>query len=895
MHPEWPRISECLDRALELGASERDHYLNGLACENPKLAGEVRGFLAAYGEDKFERFLAGTAPFAAERSISGLIGRHVGPYVIEAEIGQGGMGSVWRASRADGHFEARVAVKFIHAAWLSRAGEERFRLEGRLLARLDHANIARLLDAGIFEAREPYLVLELVEGQPIDAFCEQKTLDVTARVKLFIDVLAAVAHAHSQLIVHRDLKPSNVLVTHGGVVKLLDFGVAKLIRENDSDAAPTVASERALTPEYAAPEQLLGKAVTTATDVYALGLLLYVLLAGIHPLRSYARSRPELYRAILTDDLPRLSAVATGPATRRRLLEGDLDNILAKALRKDAADRYQSVSAFADDLKRFLTHEPVTARPDTVPYRLAKFVRRHRGGVLVGLLIAGGLLSTSLFALVELSDARRQRDAARIELRRAEAANDFSSLILEEVGENGRLLSRDQLLDRGVKLLDARSGSDPEFVADMLLQLAGRYGDSERNDLAITLSKRSIEIARGTGNASLLAMSLCEGAHQEAQGEAHPDVDPWLNEARGLMQRLQDVPLRLDVTCLRAQAERASTAGQWEDAIAFLKHAHARQVAEGVHTGLDYTSIMNDLGGLYFKQGRYADAYASTLEVGAAFDRGGRGGTTGRLIIHENTAANLIRMGEPRAALVELEAARHPPSGRLSDQDTPVAMRPKLSMVLRRLGRLQEARDIVNGVADQLLGTDNPRLGTYALVEEASIRFEMDEPEAARDNLQRAIELLSKNPAARLDSLADAHALLANIEVQSGHAEAARRRLENFLNLAGYQKSRTNRVLRPALLSAANTLQALGDLRAAESYARDALAIAEASARSKDSSADVGEALTVLAQLNLVSRRPLEAKSLLNRAVRCFTNGLGEDAPRTAQARAALRDILLGT
>lgn len=885
--PQWHLVSEHLDRALELAEEERERYVAGLERDSPGVARQVRSLLEGGREAPFQRFLAGAAPpFAAQVSAAAvLLGQRVGPYVIDAEIGHGGMGSVWRAKRADGRFEGRVAIKFIHPSWLGSMGEERFRLEGRLLARLDHRNIARLLDAGMLDGRQPYLVLEYVEGEPIDSYCEQRSLGVQDRITLFLDVLAAVAHAHSHLIVHRDLKPSNIFVTPQGTVKLLDFGIAKLVREDGAEVPLTQSSAHALTPEYAAPEQLLGKPVTTATDVYTLGLVLYVLLTAIHPLRSGARSGLELYRAIVSDDPPRPSAAAIGPLAHRRLLEGDLDNILAKALKKNPADRYASSGAFAEDLQRYLTNQPISARPDTVPYRVAKFVRRHRGGVLVGILITVSLISTSVFALLQTSEARHQRDVARSELRRAEAANDFSSLMLEEVGEGGKLMSREQLLERGVQLLDARYGGDREFVAEMLLQLAGRWGDAERNDMAIALSKRSIEIARQAGNPAVLAMTLCEAARQEAQGEARADVDPWLDEAQRLLARIQDVPLRLDVNCLRARAERATVAGEWDQAAAFFSDAHARQVAEGLQTGLDYTSILNDLGRVYLQQGRYADAYTSIIEVGAAFDRGGRGGTAGRLIIHENVAALLIRMGEPRAALAELEAARHPITGRMSDDELPVGMRAKQAHVLRRLGHVQEARDIIAGAADKLLEADSPRLGSFALVEEAAIRAELNEPERARQLLQRAIEINSRTFRASEDNLALAHGLLANIEVHAGQAEAARSHLEAFLQSAGYQRAHPTVILWPALASAASTLLALGDLAKAEIYADDALVAAEKSARNRNSSADVGEVLMILAQIKVAARRPQDAKPLLDRAVRCFDGGLGSDAPRTEQAR----------
>jgi eukaryotic-like serine/threonine-protein kinase len=889
---QWQSISAYLDQALELEEPERAQWLAALAQNDPAVAELLSRVLAEREQEGFSQFLAGPTPIHLDDiQHATLIGRQVGPYVIEAEVGRGGMGSVWRARRADGRFEGTVAIKFVHAAWIGRIGEQRFLTEGKLLGQLNHPNIARLIDAGVLDATQPYLVIEYVEGEPIDAYCDRQRLGVEDRTRLFLSVLAAVAHAHSHLIVHRDIKPANIYVTRDGVVKLLDFGIAKLLDDGAGSAALTKSSATALTPQYAAPEQLLGQAVSTTTDVYSLGLVLFMLLTGTHPFAGDSRSIAELLRVVLTNPPPRASSVAKMATIRRASLEGDLDTILGKALKKDPAERYAAIGAFEDDLRRFLSHEPISARPDTVPYRLSKFVRRHRGGVVVGALVAIGLVSTSALALFQMANARHQRDVARSELRRAEAANDFSSLMLEEVGEGGRLLSREQLLDRGVQLLDARYGGDRAFVADMLTQLAGRYGDAERNDMAIDLTKRAISIARQAGDPPLLAMTLCEGAHQEVQGETHPDVDAWLTEANMLIAPLGEVPLRVSVTCLVARATRATNAGDWDQAIPMLMEAHALQVADGVQTGLFYTSVLNDLGGIYFNQGRFLEAYRMIAEIGAAFDRGGRGGTVGRSIIHENAASALVRMGEPHAALVELEGAHFLTGGRVSDGEVPLGARPLLALTLRRLGHLQEARDIIAGVADQMMAADNPTIASNALIQEGAILIELGHPDSARPLLERAVDIMSRNPNARAGALAQAQGLLADLETGIGRPEAAHRRLDAFLNSMGYSQDRSKLILEPALVSAARAMLALGALARGESYANDALEIAERTARARDSSADVGEVLMLLARLRIAEHRPQEAKPLLERAIQCFGNGLGTDAPLTDAARKMLRSI----
>jgi serine/threonine protein kinase len=353
--------------------------------------------------------------------VPGLAGLELGPYRLVSPIGQGGMGSVWLAERVDGRFEGRVAVKLLNVSLVGRSGEARFTQEGRILARLQHPRIARLIDAGTTGIGQPYLVLDYVEGLPIDRYCDGQQLDVRARLRLFLDVLAAVAHAHANLVVHRDLKPSNVLVTAAGQVTLLDFGIARLVQGGHDalgDAHLTREGDALMTPAYAAPEQVQRGAITTATDIHALGVLLHVLLSGMHPSEPHLDQPAELLRAIADIDPPRMSSRVTGRL--RQTLRGDLDAVVAMALRKRPEDRYASVDAFASDLRRYLADEPVVARAPSAFYRTAKFVRRHRWPMLAAAVALGLLVASQV--TTEL--ARRAADRCFSQLR------DLSSEVL---------------------------------------------------------------------------------------------------------------------------------------------------------------------------------------------------------------------------------------------------------------------------------------------------------------------------------------------------------------------------------------------------------------------------------------------------------------------------------
>ena len=424
----WRSLSPLLDKALDLEPAAREHLLVSLWAESPALAEALRELLADQ-----ERLLASpfleTAPDLGQRQAA-LTGYSIGAYTFERPLGAGGMGAVWLARRSDGRFEGAAAVKLVNLAILDRMGEERFRREGSLLARLSHPNIARLLDAGVTAAGQPYLVLEYVEGLRIDRYAAEHSLSIGSRLDLFLQVADAVAHAHVNLVVHRDLKPSNILVDSDGRVKLLDFGIATLIDGDGRQPALTVTG-RAFTPEYAAPEQATGGPITTATDVYPLGVLLYQLLVGLHPTAAEGASDAVILRNLVELDAPRLSDTAahlrSEDPNRRRLLDerattrerlvrtcrGDLDTILAVALKRDPAHRYGSVSALAEDLRRYRRLEPISARPDTLTYRAGKFIRRHRwpvaAAIAASMALAAGLLLANQQRLTAESRFRQLR------------------------------------------------------------------------------------------------------------------------------------------------------------------------------------------------------------------------------------------------------------------------------------------------------------------------------------------------------------------------------------------------------------------------------------------------------------------------------------------------------
>lgn len=489
---QWREISPLLDEALDLSVDQREVWLQSLTASRPQLIGLLGGLLEEHHALSREHFLESSPESPEGRRF--LQGHTVGPYTLVSPIGQGGMGQVWLAERSDGRFERRVAIKFLQFSVATRAGAERFRQEGRILGSLTDPHIAELIDAGVMPDGQPYMVLEYVEGEPIDQYCDALALDVNARIRLFLDVLAALAHAHATLIVHRDIKPSNVLVSKDGQVKLLDFGIAKMLaHEGDvvGSGSLTLEAGAALTPQFAAPEQVTGGAVTTATDVYAAGVLLYLLLTGQHPAGPGPHSPASLIKAIVeleplrpSDAIPSDAAVLTAgkrptaPDRLRRQLRGDLETIVLKALKKAPSERYGSIAEFSDDLRRYLNYEPVSARPDTIAYRAVKFARRNQLAVTLAALVVIATIVGLVGTLIQARTARRERDSAFRERDRADRIADFMTGIFKVSDPReraGQTVSARELLDKAAGDINSNLTEEPEVRAQLLHVMGRAY------------------------------------------------------------------------------------------------------------------------------------------------------------------------------------------------------------------------------------------------------------------------------------------------------------------------------------------------------------------------------------------------------------------------------------
>jgi serine/threonine-protein kinase len=543
----WSRLRQVFDLALDLPPHERAALVEQLAQSDEQLRLDVLELLAQH-DNESDLLDGGAKGFLAEEELhvhNSLVGARMGPYRVVREIASGGMGTVYEGARDDAEFEKRVAIKLIRPGLDGQGIIRRFRRERQILAALDHPNVARLLDGGLFSDGRPFLVMEYVEGQAIDAFSDERRLGVRARIELFLRVCDAVEHAHRNLIVHRDIKPGNILVTKEGVPKLLDFGVAKLLTDGGAgeNSSATTADTRFLTIEFASPEQLRDERITTASDVYSLGLVLYKLLAGVQPFSSTSRTVAEIGRILTTDPAPPSMVVTSDAATQRaeqdesrlrKRLAGDLDNIVLTSIRKEPARRYASVQQFADDLRRYLDGMPVLAQKDTMRYRLRKFAGRHRAGVaaviFIALSLVGGMVATTY-------QARRAREASRIaevQRRNAEQVTAFLQDVIGSADPSWYSTSahpgpKTTLLDaieNAAKDVGPRLAGQPDVEATIRRTLGNTYQslgiiDSAETQLRIALALRrkqnhgpTLDLARDLRD---LAVTLLQkGSYPEA-------------------------------------------------------------------------------------------------------------------------------------------------------------------------------------------------------------------------------------------------------------------------------------------------------------------------------------------------------------------------------------------
>ena len=776
MQPElWAQIEEIVQSALDCPPENRSALLDAACGDHAELRREVESLLATHENGTF----TGSPVFAdglrvLERlNAKASEGRRIGAYRILREIGRGGMGTVYLAARADDAFEKLVAIKIIRRGLDSDELIRRFQNERQILAMLDHPNIARLLDGGSTEDGLPYLVMEHIEGDPVDAFCNSRNLTIAERLRLFQQVCAAVQYAHQNLVIHRDIKPGNVLVTTEGVPRLLDFGIAKLLAPGMEPGNATQTVFRPLTPEYASPEQVLGAPITTASDVYSLGVLLYVLLTGHSPYRRMS-SPAEIERSVCEGEpeRPSVRVVKEAPDRLSRRLRGDLDNIVMMALRKEPRRRYASVEQLSEDITRHLKNRPVIARPDTRGYRVVKFVQRNKAWVAVAavifMILTGGIAATSW-----------QAHVARTERAKAARVNAF---LQEMVGYSGvspgtpNHKAHDatvaEMLDDAAQRVETELAGQPEVKAEMLGTIGGTYMTQAKYELGRRYLGEAYDLdvklygpdARQTAAVMHLLADLAYLTGDYAA------ADSWFQKAIPIYRRHandRDFEIRLFVAMLsdaafvkRAVGRPDEAEALWREALACGPRLPSKYRSQSISPKTFLAQLYLDRGDL-----KKADAMAS------------------------EASQQLRMLGSDRFSLAQS----------LID----------LGTVRRLQGRYAEADPLIEEGTNLYIraqGESHPNVA-FGLVSLAQSRYDQGRYDLAEQETHQAIEILDKLPK-QTHAHVRAYVSLGRIYVKTGRLTEAEPLLRRALAIAKQKVPQRNTYMATALGSLGECLMA---------------------------------------------------------------------------------------
>jgi serine/threonine-protein kinase len=866
MTPErWAAAQELFEAALQVPDDERAAYVDRAAAD-ADLATLVRGMLAADAVEQSEPGLAGVVSRAVEEvtgSRSPLVER-LGPYRIVSMLGEGGMGAVYLAERDDDEFLQQVAIKVVRGL-LDPERVRQFRNERQILAWLEHPNIARLLDGGTTDDGMPYLVMEYVDGAPIDRHADARRLTVAERLQLFLVVCDAVSHAHRSLIVHRDIKPSNILVTTAGVPKLLDFGIARLALEGAAaERTHTRAAGRMLTPDYASPEVVRGDHVTTAADVYALGVLLYELLTGRRPLRFSTMSSVEIERVVCHVDPPRASVAAASESdppgvsatsraanrqsTTDRLraeLHGDLDAVLATAMAKDPARRYPSVDAFAGDVRHYLAGRPVSARPPTWVYTARRFVARHRWPVAAATAFVLAMSTAAIILSLQAARLAEERDHTARERDTAQQVVAFLTGLFEVSDPDtaaGATVSARELLDRGAERIDAELSGQPVVQARLLGTIGGVYGSLGVYDRSATLLERALDLRRTT------------------LGVDHPDT----------------------AASMQAVAEAYRELARYDDAETLHREALAikRRIGDAPSS---IAASLNDLGLTLSERGRYADAEPLLREAIEVWRRLAPDGSPEVAVGLNNLAQTLRQQGrldDAAAALDEAIAIRR----RRFGNDHPL-----LAHVLGHLGQVRNAQGDLAG-AEPLLrealairrkayGDDHPDTAA-AFNNLASLLHDAGDLTRAEPYYRLALASTERRLGPGHPDYAVQLNNLASLLEDWGHPDEAEPLFRTSLDVRRAALGADHPSVARAMHNLARVEMALGHLDRAEPLAVDALALRRR--RLPAGHAEIAASLALVGELRGLQRRPAEAAPLLDEALAMQRAALGIDHPQVA-------------
>ena len=882
------RLNALLEVALALPVEERARWLQTLPPEQQSFVPLLSALLAraAVETDNFMQQPVALDHLEAADLPLDQPGDEVGPYRLVRELGSGGMATVWLAERADGVLQRQVALKLPRLGWAAGLAQRMAR-ERDILGALQHPRIARLYDAGVTASGRPWMAMECVLGQPVDAYCREHRLDVPQRLRLFLQIADAVAHAHARLIVHRDLKPSNILVTPEGDVRLLDFGVAKLLEDDAAAPNLTQLMGRAVTPDYASPEQVACRPVTVATDVYSLGVVLYELLTGHRPYDLGRPTMAALEEAILAADVPLASTKVGADRKLQRQLRGDLDTVLAKALKKDVEQRYASVESFAADVQRHLSGQPVLARPDGRWYRGVKFVRRHAlplgaaGAVVLALALGLGA------ALWQAREALHQGAIARARAQQAQAATDFTLMVLTEGMRADEALTLDQLMQRSEAMAEREFGGNPTERAVAADTVADWLISTDQFERAQQLLTRTLERLGHGIEPTVLHNLRCQRAVSRLDLGQTDAAVAELDEVIALAAHEPESSWY----CLQ---RRTTVALRLNDAAGALRYAREALRAfdrSGNTSGLRRAYLVANEAYAQVLNGSPAQA---SLKYHAAADllaAAGRAESTLGASIYNDWAIALWSAGDPRAALEQLEhgmaiVERRSPSG-----DASATWYANRAQTLRALGRYEESLADFQRMQRLAKNDSNPSFEVYALAGQAIVDIRLERSTQARALVHEADELLrqARLPAEGAPALWLGIANAAVLQAEGRLAEAGQALAAVHAQYARGQ-ARTGVVAEVGIVRSEIAL-AMGQPAAARAQAEQALQVARAGQGDLAHSFLSGRAWLALARAQRALGAAAPARDACVQAIEQLQSTLGASHPITQQAQQLAREL----
>jgi eukaryotic-like serine/threonine-protein kinase len=886
---QWEQIEALFAELVSLGSKERAQFLDRACTDRPELRAELESLLTAHDTESGPL----DAPVSLGENdvdVAGELpaGTRLGPWQVLNLIGRGGMGEVYLAMRADGAFQQRVAVKLLAPG--SVAESTRFQSEREILARLQHPGIARLLDGGVFRDGRPYMVMEYVEGLPLAEYCAKEKLDRTARLKLFMEVCDVVSYAHRSLIVHRDLKHGNILVNREGRVKLLDFGIAKLL-DAVAVAGADEKTSAPLTPSYAAPEQLTGKPITTATDVYAIGIVLFELLTGRRPFHSSDMPVAQAVRSLLHEKAPtasRMAQVHPDSPVPAAQIAGDLDAIVAKCLRKEPEHRYESVGALQRDIQRHLNAEPVTAREGARLYVMGRFLRRHRWSVAA---VTAFVLSLAVGLAVVSWQAHRialERDIAKRAATREEAVRYYLTRMFRNSVANGggpEPTTAKNMLDRSAQRVLAEYRDDPYLagkVVETLADLYGALGDVEGQAPLLEgfiaqagpeANPESLALVRQKlANVELLLGHVPRAAELLDPAEAYWKTDP---------QRYAEQ--RLEGLVVRGRLQRAQ--GDMEGSIATYQVALRGRIALSGRDHAETATLYNSLAITYAAANRLDEALRAYRQALAIHETLGRSDELDALVMRGNMGTLAYRLGRIDEAEEMLRNAFEKQRA-LSGDSAAVAAAMSSYGSIRNLRRRPDAPEILSTAMKMgihFAGPGSP-VAVQARLLYGETLFDRGQREAALAALKENLAIARKQLGANHLLVLRTRLGLARIALTSGDVDRAEKELaelETELRKQGV----------PAVLALAQTLITRADALLAQGNAPQAVTLLNGALQIREQilwaqSWEIGEARERLGEA-LAELNDPRAKGLLASAMPILDSQLGPDHPLSIRARKA--------